>query len=356
MTHSRILAHLARRFTVSEENLATEALTYLLHAAPSARDAMNDIARVLGCELPRDLRYAGQVGADGLGRPDIVGIDAAARERLIVEAKFGAGLTEQQPGGYLARLADDVAGMVLVVAPSVRLPSLWRELLTALALSRQSDDGDVRSVQVGPRTTLALVSWREVVTRVRDALRAANERDLVEDAEQLLALTEVMDSAAYLPPRLDELGQRTGQLIHQLQYLMDRVRIELDPAIATPVSKSVAMDYAGWYVTSPTGAQAWFGILPRAWAKFGFSPLWAQVGPRWSGLNRVRIQQALGGLNETGRAGLFEEEGFLTPLIIPPNVSESAAVAQLCAQLEDFVMRLGAASPGMGPSVTDDIV
>ncbi|MFI6259373.1 hypothetical protein ACIBCL_25160 [Micromonospora zamorensis] len=215
MTRSRVLAHLARRFTVSEENLATEALTYLLQASPIARAAMNDLARDLGADLPPNLQYVGQVGADGVGRPDIVGIDMADRERLILEAKFGAGLTEQQPGGYLARITHGASGMVLVVAPSVRLPSLWRELLAEVALPYQPEAVQLRHVKVGVLTTLAFVSWRDVVTRVRDALRAKNEVDLSEDAEQLLALTEVMDSGAYLPARHGEFSQRAGQLVHQ---------------------------------------------------------------------------------------------------------------------------------------------
>ncbi|GAA2183404.1 hypothetical protein [Micromonospora lupini] len=344
MTRSRVLAHLARRFTVSEENLATEALTYLLQASPIARAAMNDLARDLGADLPPNLQYVGQVGADGVGRPDIVGIDVADRERLILEAKFGAGLTEQQPGGYLARFTHGASGMVLVVAPSVRLPSLWRELLAEVALPYQPEAVQLRHVKVGVLTTLALVSWRDVVTRVRDALRAKNEVDLSEDAEQLLALTEVMDSGAYLPARHGEFSQRAGQLVHQLQHLIDRVRLELPQAVATSVSKSYAMDYAGWYLTSQTGRKVWFGILPRTWARFGISPLWAQASPVWSGLNRHQLQQALGGLNEVGRAGLYEEEGFLTPLIVTPSVGEDEVVAQLCAQLADFVVRLDAAS------------
>src|SRR5687768_5612239 len=90
------------------------------------------LAGVAGCELPSDLTYVGQVGAEGTGRPDLVGTDPDHVERLLVEAKFGAGLTEQQPGGYLQRLPADADGMLLVVAPSARLPTLWVELLRAV--------------------------------------------------------------------------------------------------------------------------------------------------------------------------------------------------------------------------------
>jgi hypothetical protein len=52
-----------------------------------------------------------------------------------------------------------------------------------------------------PHTTLALVSWRSLITRILDALRAADDSMLAQDAEQLLALTEAMDSASLAPLR-----------------------------------------------------------------------------------------------------------------------------------------------------------
>ncbi len=348
---SRILAHLARRFTVSEENLATEALTYLLSASHVARGAMNRLVRDLGCDLPADLVYVGQVGADGAGRPDIVGTDSAGQERLVLEAKFAAGLTEQQPGGYLTRLPVDAEGVVLVVAPNTRLASLWRELLTELGVPGPPDVRGPRRHAVSPHSTLALVSWRDVVSSIRDALTAAGETTLVEDATQLLALTEVMDSTAYLPPRPGDLGERTGQLVYQVQHLIERVRQEIDPAVGAAISKSSAMDYAGWYMkSSRTGRQCWFGFLPRTWARFGVSPLWAQSNSRMTGLNRQQLQQALGTLSEPGYAGLFEEQGFLTPLIITPNAGEDEAVAALRVQLQEFITRLDSASAFTAPA------
>jgi hypothetical protein len=132
MTEDRILGHLAHRFAVSEENLATEALTWLLRRSEAGRAALVGLARSIRVDVPDDLTFVGQVGNPDTGRPDVVGADADRRERFLIEAKFAAGLTAQQPSGYLKRLHPDVDGVLLVVAPTVRLATLWVELLRAI--------------------------------------------------------------------------------------------------------------------------------------------------------------------------------------------------------------------------------
>ena len=52
VTDDRILGHLAQRFAVSEENLATEALTWLLRRSSAARAALVGLARTAGADVP----------------------------------------------------------------------------------------------------------------------------------------------------------------------------------------------------------------------------------------------------------------------------------------------------------------
>jgi hypothetical protein len=61
MTDDRILGHLAQRFAVSEENLATEGLTWLLGRSAAARAAMVGLVRSVGVDVPDELMFIGQV-------------------------------------------------------------------------------------------------------------------------------------------------------------------------------------------------------------------------------------------------------------------------------------------------------
>jgi hypothetical protein len=58
MTQSdRLFGHLALRFGVHPENLATDALTYILQSTPTARRALIETARTTGVELPDELSF-----------------------------------------------------------------------------------------------------------------------------------------------------------------------------------------------------------------------------------------------------------------------------------------------------------
>jgi len=365
VTDDRILGHLAQRFAVSEENLATEALTWLLRRSAAARSALVGLARTVGVDVPDELTFVGQVGSPDTGRPDVVGLDARNRERLLIEAKFAAALTDQQPSGYLQRLPPDVDGLLLVVAPTVRRATLWAELLRAvpeLAAVAPSPSAvpasGILSVKAGVYTTLALVSWRSLVSRVLDALRAADEPLLARDAEQLLALTEAMDSAAFAPLRPGDLDMRTARQIAQLQLVIDntRRRIVADSLVAEPYGRSShGRIFYGWYMRSrKTKKAVWYGFLPRAWARHGLSPLWVQVAvsASWS---RQRLLQALSGLHEVGQAGMFEDnaDSFLVPLTIPESAGEDEVAGSLRSQLEGVISRLDSAVPP-GEHVTPD--
>ena len=245
------------------------------------------------------------------------------------------------------------------------LATLWVELLravpelapTAPSPSAVSTAG-VLSVKAAAHTTLALVSWRSLVSRVLDALRAADESLLARDAEQLLALTETMDSAAFAPLRPGDLATRTARQIAQLHLIIDaaRRRIAVDSPIAESYGRaSHGRIFYGWYMRSRTTKKAiWYGFLPRAWARHGLSPLWAhvKVSSTWS---RQRLLQALSGLHEVGQAGMFEDgaESFLIPLTIPEFAGEDEVVDSLRSQLESLISRLDSVVPE-GEHVTPD--
>jgi hypothetical protein len=358
-----VLGHLARRFTVSEENLATEALTWLLRD-PSANSALCSLARAAGADVPDGLTFVGQVGSPDTGRPDIVGTDERQTVRLLVEAKFAAGLTAQQPRGYLTMLRDTEPGILLVVAPSARLGTLWSELLHATpetAASAPSPsaalEGGLMRTAVGNQRVLALASWRHVVTHILEALKAAGNRPLGQDAEQLLALTEVMDSQAYAPVRPGDYGPEEARRVQQLEALIDGVRgrTRSSDQVEQVGRSSHGRIFYGWYLRSrATSKSMWFGFLPRVWAKEGISPLWMQVktSRSWS---RQRLAQALAPLHAPGQKGVFEGvESFYVPLTMTPFLGQRETVTDLLSQIEAVVALLYAAvAPGEEPAPDD---
>ena len=122
-----LLAHLIPRLPVQSEPIATQALTYVLNAAPDIAKAFMSVVHQTGFEPFERGRIAAEE-RHGDGIPDLTIWDTAGVVRVLVENKFWAGLTETQPVGYLDQLPSDAPAALLFVVPHTRLHIVWAEL------------------------------------------------------------------------------------------------------------------------------------------------------------------------------------------------------------------------------------
>jgi hypothetical protein len=80
-------------------------------------------------------RFWSQASDEQGNIPDLIGLDSTGAERLFVENKFWAGLTENQPAGYFERLPATGSGVLVFIVPSRRFAMVWTELARS-ALNR----------------------------------------------------------------------------------------------------------------------------------------------------------------------------------------------------------------------------
>src|SRR5579872_3116806 len=105
-----------KRFSAVTEDVATDALAYVLESSDAALRGMIKLLRGIIPDFP-PLRFKTQQ-AEGAMRPDMWGF-ADAEPRVFVENKFWAGLTDNQPLTYLKRLAArSQPTVLLVIAPA----------------------------------------------------------------------------------------------------------------------------------------------------------------------------------------------------------------------------------------------
>jgi len=229
---SSLLAHLYSRIRGSPEDVATMSLCFILENSPSARKVFsNYLSIVAGVEPFPDLFFSTQVVGEGKERPDLVGVDQNNNELLVCEAKFWAGLTVNQPLGYLKRLRENGndAGKALVfICPHERIPNLWGELIrickNSNGCSFDGGYGDRRIVV--DDIPMGIVSWREIIEILMQAL-SAEHSPLVKDLYQLEGLCEQMDLAAFKPFTPEDFGVDRVQRIMSYNYIVDRVADEL---------------------------------------------------------------------------------------------------------------------------------
>lgn len=168
-----LLAQLGWRFHPRMEEVAVEALTYILNRYPASR---RGLAELVETAVPT-MRLSGRafetevVASDGT-RPDVLQRADDESERLLIEAKFYAPLTRKQPGAYLRRLPDEGVSALMFLAPAERVDELWRELLRRLDRRDvpHSDSGSRCVAVEGAERHLLITDWTTLLDRMEERL------------------------------------------------------------------------------------------------------------------------------------------------------------------------------------------
>ena len=227
-----LLGDLAYKFG-GAETTATEALGYILSrsdAADAARNALRDTIRTVGVDVGQIARAATEVEIEVAGKParvDLVGFDEGNAKRALIEVKFWAGLTENQPNTYLKELLEnpnDEPSTLLFVAPVLRQETLWPELLRlagagGVSLTNVTSAAGLKSAAVngGPHH-LMLTSWLHLLEKL-----SAATGDPEKEIRQLQGLCAQQDRAAFLPLRAGEMGPDFSKRAIDLHYLYNDV-------------------------------------------------------------------------------------------------------------------------------------
>ena len=347
---SRILSHIIqKRFSQVNEDVATDALAYVVKESQAANNGMRKLLCGLIPNLPT-LQFKTQE-ANGTIRPDMWGYEGS-EPRVFVENKFWAGLTDNQPVNYLKQLsAYSKPTILLVVAPAARQYTLWRELQRRVAEVGISLEGlpEAAGIQNSARTSigpiLAITSW--------DNILSVLEHETIDDPEargdlvQLRALCEAADTDAFSPLSPKELSdQRTPALLLELSSIWQGVtelglsRGILDTKGTTPQASSERIGrytYLAGTAEEQQPAGAWFGIHFRLWKKHGITPLWAVFSSTGWGQAEV-VKAALE--SWAVREGIFtstETDGsFVVALELPTAQERDSVIEAVLARFKEM--------------------
>jgi hypothetical protein len=146
-----VLAHIAASMP-QKENLATEALAFILNGSPAARGALERQLSALVGKIEQVARVSTQIAIGEESRPDVVLLAEGGAPLGYIEAKFWAALTDAQPVEYVRRLSDARGGVLAFLAPERRLPTLHTEVRERLR-SANLDTIEVVAVHHGGHRT-----------------------------------------------------------------------------------------------------------------------------------------------------------------------------------------------------------
>jgi hypothetical protein len=196
-----LLSHIASNFISEYENVANSSVCYLLNKYPQAQVALGNL---LGIERVPVSYVTELPSAKSKGRPDVTGIDIQGNKPVIIEGKFWANLTPNQPESYLKELSKD--GKLLFLAPDKRLTSLKHEI-------------DIRVVE--KNENIILNSWENFIQLIEKENTADFDAQLASDLSQLRELCNRMDTEGMPPLSLTDLDPMNGRIASNFADIID---------------------------------------------------------------------------------------------------------------------------------------
>ena len=340
-----------KRFSQVNEDVATDALAYILASSPGASTGLMKILRSISPDMP-ELTFKVQQASEGI-RPDLCGY-CGTEPHVFIENKFWAGLTENQPGNYIRRLQEYPAPTILlVVVPESREQTVRRELEHRLnnegiaCTARNVPSGLVRVVECSVGPVLALTSWTKILASIE--LEIGSDTEAMANLLQLRSLCNAADNDAFKPVTKDVLtDQRIPALIIQLSSIIEAV-VELGVSESV-LNRSGLMPQASWerigrYIRLPGQIYGWFGTNFLLWQKYGISPLWMVFydGQKLPLEEPARILETW-----AAREGVFtawENSEFVVAIEIPAGEEKDRVVRSIVEQFAGMREAI-ASSPG----------
>ena len=316
-----LLAHLAWMLSSRHEDVAVEALGYILKSA-TVRKVLEYLVKSGGTNTGEISSVRTQVGGEDGTRPDLVGFDENSNECLIIEAKFWAGLSGNQPTAYLKRLPSEKA--LLFVVPVSRIETLWAELrhlagiygsISIFMSSTEFKSATVSRADFGTKY-LMLISWQDLLNHLENA----DNLDMIDEIRQLQGFVNRIDESGFPPLRIEELGPEFPRRLRGLRQLVnDATNRSVERQYADIAGLRITPRYRGYgrYLRI-AGAGVWFGVDSVRWAKGSYpdTPIWL-IFEQWKADSSIRLDQTRKALESLEHSDPKECYGEVDEVVVP---------------------------------------
>ena len=330
-----LLAHMYSRIRGSQEDVATIALQYLVSQSNDLNHAFTHLLENrLRIEIGEGLRYTCQAVGDDKERPDMAGTDRNGNEVVLCEMKFYAGLTQNQPLTYLARLkTHDGAGLVFI-CPKSRLTSLWAKLIE-LCTDQSVATVDNHCVSVNG-VHMAIVTWAEVIETLYSVATATSSAYL-SDIQQLKGFCEQMDSDAFIPFVPEDLTADKAISMERYFAVVDEVYDLLwaDQNISTSAMGKAASYRTGYERKMRIDDIPVFFSFDRGMWKTNTSlesPFWVAIGDHEMQAS-ANFRQFLFSVED-----IRKEDGVWSLVYFPLEAPIDSTLDEVCAELKRQIL------------------
>ena len=195
-----LLAHIASNFIVEYENVANSGICYLLNQYQTAREVLK--ARLELDKIPSS--FVTELATKQNGRPDVTGLSQSGEKQIIIEGKFWANLTDNQPKNYLQELSKN--GKLLFLVPEKRLISLKAQIEKRFN---------------GINSKIVIYSWLDFLNQIERENHKNHNHKLASDLLQIKGLCQKMDTEGMPPLSISDLDPMNGKRLCHFSNIID---------------------------------------------------------------------------------------------------------------------------------------
>ena len=329
-----LLSFIALRHTQGLEDVATDALSFILTRSDSARGALSDFLGDGGGPLPIKTVKTQAFLEESYAYPDMALEDSDGNLSAYIEAKFWAPLTHHQPVTYWEALPKDKRTVLLFIAPKIRVDEeyLWNELVSRLQEAEHHLEPAVRSKAgiyakstVLPRR-LMLTSWDFLLRQIEQRVKQDSDAQAGFEIAELQALATAATA-----------GDRPDRDENLKQLIADAVKGIVQTGWANTDGLGVG-SWIGFYGRNLrfAGAFAWLGIVDAAKKHMPAPTLWLTINSNDSGFLSRDVARARLGDTAESREEWHGWMDLCVPIPLPAGADRSATVEAIVNELENI--------------------
>ncbi len=311
-----LLSHIASNFISQYENVANSSVSYLLNKYPAARKTLQEILSIRSAPT----HYLTELSTKLNGRPDITGLDDTGNRVVIIEGKFWANLTDNQPENYLNELSLD--GKLLFLVPDKRLKSLEVEIEKRLN---------------GKDERIVIRSWSAFLELVEIENNKNHDNQLASDLMQIKELCKKMDEEGMPPLSMSDLDPMNGRLAYQFADLIDEcnARIRLWDYSDFKGLKTTSSKYGhGFYFKAYDLSCLLFFSSYNWFIKEGHTPIWLSIkDANWQ--KDDRFYYAINSDNAYN-----EKDNTLYAIQLRPGMDKNDVVDHIVGEVNTVLLRI----------------
>ena len=300
----------------SQEDIASKGLVYILQLSNSAKNAMYKLIQNNINILYTDIQFIAQNIGENNERPDISGIDNSGNEVIIIEAKFWASLTGNQPVEYLKRLEKN--SVLVFICPKQREISLQNEIESRMRSDSIIYQSFNNILKLDKNNFLVIFNWNIVLNTIKEALINNEEKLLVSDIDQIIGFCEVIDNNTFLPIQDNDLSPSFAKRINSYYDLLDKIvdKLKMLTDISTTGLKATPQrfGYTRYFTIDDNCAS--LELNTYLWAEYSDTPFWIAIKDKaWQQPNEFKNK--LMNASKKHKINIFNNNDILYFSLIP---------------------------------------